>query len=115
MLLNVLEDNSDEKKAVEREYLHTTDGSKGIIELLQDSKETASNLEGCLARVLRKAERANTSLTSRTPTDTFDNKSHVKLPKLNLPVFDGNILCWQEFWEIFSISVHEQNILSFFI
>ena len=54
MLLNVLEDDSDEKKAVEREYLHATDGSEGIIELLLDSKEMASNLEGRLARVLRK-------------------------------------------------------------
>ena len=36
--------------------------------------------------------------------------SQIKLPKLNLPVFDGNILCWQEFWDVFNSSVHEQEV-----
>jgi len=36
---------------------------------------------------------------SGSPTDTGDDKNSVKvrLPKLNLPAFDGNILYWQEF------------------
>ena len=36
--------------------------------------------------------------------------SQIRLPKLNLPTFDGNVLCWQEFWDIFKSSVHEQEI-----
>ena len=87
-----------------------------------DSKETSSRLEGRLARVLRKIERAQSvSLTqpmtlemlpSRNPANSWEDKNpiKVKLPKLDLPIFDGNILCWQEFWDIFSTSVHEQNI-----
>ena len=29
---------------------------------------------------------------------------------LQLPNFDGNILKWQEFWDIFKLSVHRQDI-----
>jgi len=32
------------------------------------------------------------------------------LPKLSLPTFDGNLLHWQEFWDIFDSTVNQQNI-----
>jgi len=41
-------ENSEEKAAEEKEYLWATDGAEGIIELLLDSRETASPLEGHL-------------------------------------------------------------------
>ena len=88
MLLNVMESDSEEKAAEEKEYLWVTDGSKDLIELLLDSKEIASRLEGCLARVLRKVERSNAYLTQRpvtlavtlaqpsgSPTDTCEDKT----------------------------------------
>ena len=52
------------------------------------------------------------AVLSGSPTDTGDDRNSVKmrLPKLNLPTFDGNILYWQEFWNIFTTSVHEQDI-----
>ena len=36
----------------------------------------------------------------------------VKLPKLDVPVFDGNIVNWIPFWEQFRISVHDRGKLS---
>ena len=69
-----------------------TDGAEGIIELLMDSKETASCLKGRLARVLRKVARsADTILIQRPvtlavppgiPTDTgyYRNSVKVRLP-----------------------------------
>ena len=36
----------------------------------------------------------------------------VKLPKLDVPSFDGNILNWKTFWDQFCISVHDCNNLS---
>ena len=35
----------------------------------------------------------------------------VNLPKLQLPVFDGNIQQWQEFWDSFNSAIHEQQTL----
>ena len=34
----------------------------------------------------------------------------MKLPKLQLPIFEGDILQWQEFWDIYTSAVHEQDI-----
>ena len=36
----------------------------------------------------------------------------VKLPKLEVPRFDGNILNWKSFWEQFCVSVHNRPTLS---
>ena len=44
-----------------------------------------------------------------TPTAT--NKG-VKLPKLNVPTFDGDVLHWKQFWEQFKVSVHDHSDLS---
>ena len=36
----------------------------------------------------------------------------IKLPKIDVPQFNGNILSWTRFWEQFRISVHERPSLS---
>ena len=36
----------------------------------------------------------------------------VKLPKLDVPVFDGNIIHWKRFWDQFTITVHSKTTLS---
>ena len=35
----------------------------------------------------------------------------VKLPKIDLPKFDGDLLHWQTFWEQFSIAIHSRSDL----
>jgi len=48
-------------------------------------------------------------------TDTVSSPSDfkgVKLPKLEVPSFDGNILNWTSFWEQFCVSVHNRPTLS---
>ena len=37
-------------------------------------------------------------------------KSSMHLPKLQLPNFDGYILKWPKFWDIYESSVHRQDI-----
>ena len=37
---------------------------------------------------------------------------HSKLPKLEVPTFDSNILHWQQFWEQFETSVHGHDGLT---
>ena len=36
----------------------------------------------------------------------------VKLPKIEVPTFDGNILSWRTFWEQFSVAVHNHGNIS---
>ena len=44
-------------------------------------------------------------------TDTASDKTS-KLPKLDVPTFDGDVLHWQSFWEQFETSVHNCTSLS---
>ena len=35
-----------------------------------------------------------------------------RLPKLTLPIFEGNLLTWQTFWDSFESAVHLNNVLT---
>ncbi len=39
-------------------------------------------------------------------------KTFVNLPKLTLPKFDGSVLAWQNFWDCFESSVHQNSRLT---
>ena len=105
----------DEKLEEEKEYCWAADGDDGLIELLLDSNETVASLQGRLSQVLRKQERGTQIGIGRSQpllnTERRDMVNpQIKLPKLNLPSFDGNILNWQEFWDIFKSTIHEQDL-----
>ncbi len=48
------------------------------------------------------------STRSIASSDSTESRG-VKLPKLEVPTFDGNILNWRTFWEQFSVSVHQRT------
>ena len=45
------------------------------------------------------------------PNPSHDGKE-VKLPKIDVSKFDGNLLKWRTFWEQFKVSIHERDNLS---
>ena len=50
-------------------------------------------------------------LTRAPPTSSVDPKG-VKLPKIDVPTFDGNLLHWTTFWEQFDVAVHSKSSLT---
>ena len=36
----------------------------------------------------------------------------VKLPKIELPTFDGNILCWQSYYQSVKVSIVDNSALA---
>ncbi|XP_064396489.1 uncharacterized protein LOC135343413 [Halichondria panicea] len=48
----------------------------------------------------------------RVVTTTDGDIRGARLPRLEVPTFDGNMLHWRNFWEQFSISVHSRSGLS---
>ena len=40
------------------------------------------------------------------------NTTSIKLPKLSIPKFDGDVLNWRTFWEQFQVSIHNRDHLS---
>ena len=72
--------------------------------------ETQSSLEDLIFRLslrLRRLATCDSDVSKST-------KLHegVKLPTLEVPKFDGDIICWKMFWEQFNISVHTRANLS---
>ena len=49
----------------------------------------------------------STSASASAPDGTG-----VRLPKLNVPTFDGNLIHWKQFWDQFNVVVHNKTSLS---
>ena len=49
---------------------------------------------------------------SNSSVNTSQSSQFHQLPKLSLPIFTGNILEWQTFWDSFESSVHHNDSLS---
>ena len=42
----------------------------------------------------------------------FSTDKRVKLPKLDVPTFNGNLIHWKQFWDQFAVAVHNKTNLS---
>ena len=80
---------------------------------LEESDELSTlqaTLEGeifdCSLRVKSYCSRQRTSLAPPL------HPPMVRLPELDVPTFDGNILHWRSFWEQFCVSIHDHSNLS---
>ena len=51
-------------------------------------------------------------LNANTRSGAITNDKGLKVPKLEAPAFDGDLLNWNSFWEQFSISIDERTSLS---
>ena len=60
---------------------------------------------------IKKKLSSSTSPSMASSLPVPDSKG-VRLPKLEVPTFDGNILNWRCFWEQFRVSVHDRSSLS---
>ncbi len=73
-----------------------------------------AEMEGVVARcsldLKRLISSRHTSTDSSSPS--VRDSTGVKLPKLDVPTFDGSLLGWKSFWEQFSISVHDRTSLT---
>ena len=49
----------------------------------------------------------NPKCTSEATVSLHEVKG-VRLPKLEVPTFDGDILHWQSFWEQFYVAIHDR-------
>ena len=83
-------------EAEEKEYLWAAEGDDGFVELLLDSRETSACLQACLKKALRLQERVERRPLPKEPLVEEQQPPNLpmKLPKLTLLMFDGNVLHW---------------------
>ena len=108
---------TEEKVKEEKEYQRVVEGSEGYIEILMEANELVSRLETRLKVTARIGQQARAKVLSEREAETIGNPSvrmqpggyntelittrlissslgenlRVNLPKLQLPVFDGNL------------------------
>ena len=73
---------------------------------------THSALERTLSTVSHKIKHLLLNPTTITIAPTVIEGAGVKLPKLDVPTFDGNIIHWRQFWDQFTVAVHSKTSLS---
>lgn len=122
--LSMLDDRHDEVPLLEQHQERLADVMKDLSALyeelivldLPDEHELArmhADLEAVQFRCahnVKKLLSAHASRHSKQSATGGENSS--KLPKLDVPAFDGEVLHWQQFWEQFEVSVHNRKSLS---
>uniref|UniRef100_A0A1X7UIY8 Uncharacterized protein n=1 Tax=Amphimedon queenslandica TaxID=400682 RepID=A0A1X7UIY8_AMPQE len=99
-----LADYKSQLVPIRDELLHSGD----VLEddtLLDLHAELEQQLFDCSHVIHRHLARHDTERTPTTPVAS----SGVKLPKLDVLVFDGNIINWTKFWQQFRVSVHDRT------
>ena len=84
------------------------------IALLEEDRPDLSNLEDALDKTLFKLSLQIKRLLNNTPSSapSIPSSSGVKLPRIDVPTFDGNIMNWVVFWEQFEAAIHSKHQLS---
>ena len=76
---------------------------------LEIYKEQSIRLNSIIRQINQKITKIGTSEILRRRENP--PSSTVKLPKMELKTFDGNVLKWYEFWENFKHCVHNQPLV----
>ena len=81
---------------------------------IQQSDEYKERIHSPLTRVDRVLNTSTTTAhtTLTPPTVVPDRGTKVKLPKLTLPHFSGNLMKWTPFWDSYESAVHNNRELS---
>ena len=70
-----------------------------------------SQLEDVHFSCARRLKSITKKFSSQPPPESSDN-GKTRIPKLDIPTFDGEILNWQKFWDQFEVAVHNQKSIS---
>ena len=73
-----------------------------------------SKLEKSLFDVSQRVKRLSTTPMpeSTSASASAPDGTGVRLPKLNVPTFDGSLIHWKQFWDQFNVAVHNKTSLS---
>lgn len=73
-----------------------------------------TDLETLLSDVSHELRKCLVATTSETPPAAVAVRDSVaiKLPKLEVPTFSGDLLHWKQFWDQFSVAVHDRTHMS---
>jgi len=87
--------------------------NKKVEEVLEDSEDKleaeSEKIEEYYTKAFEGVAIAD-MLINESASGSYSQEKAIRLPKIELPKFDGNVLLWQEFFETFTVTVDQQNI-----
>ena len=88
-----------------------SDITKSLISLGLEDSDPMMKLQSDLSAIMfenaLRLKRVHNVLLTATP----DSRG-IRLPKIDVPSFDGNLLAWKTFWEQFTVAIHNRSDLS---
>ena len=75
-----------------------------------DTPRIRTTVETSPVRICTPPARTDTPHSDSTPRETRE-ASRVKLPRLTIPTFNGNIAQWRPFWDQFESTIHDNGQL----
>ena len=84
---------------------------ESIRDMLEQHCETEMTLFQCSHKIRKLLKSCHTT-SSVTSLHTDTARAGVKLPKIEVPSFDGDIMKWKQFWDQFRVSVHDSSNLN---
>ena len=109
LLTQYREEVSDYKKDIAT--LHEELVTKDIADD-DDLLVTHTALERQLSTTSHKIKSLLVVIAAGTSAPATTDSAGVKLPKLDVPTFDGDIIHWKQFWDQFLVAVHSKTSLS---
>ena len=76
-----------------------------------ESTNSTKELEFEMAKVHKEVETIKSNKHTAGDDSTMPKSCRIRLPKLELKKFGGEILKWQEFWDTFEASIHKNSSL----
>ena len=90
----------------------TTDAGCATVQPDISSSHFQQAVETAAVVAARAAVQAQAAQSQPQQANVLANQPSTRLPKLELPTFDGALLAWPQFWDVFQTSVHDQPGIS---
>ena len=103
------EEKKFEREASEREKDRQFQLERGRLELESEERRLKIAMEEKIN--LEKLQYETKKIETENINEIKQRQLTVKLPKLDLKKFDGNILKWTEFWDAFEATIHKNESL----
>jgi hypothetical protein len=108
-VLSAKEDSLRELDSVVEDHTSLVD-VEAEIELAEEYRDRVIGMKMRAHRVIREHETVSNPRPAR-PSDGIANKPTVRLPKLQIEKFNGDVSVWQEFWSQYETAIHNNNAL----
>uniref|UniRef100_A0A1X7UDI3 Reverse transcriptase domain-containing protein n=1 Tax=Amphimedon queenslandica TaxID=400682 RepID=A0A1X7UDI3_AMPQE len=100
-------------KKLDEEILELLDDDEAIVAEIGNADKFNDRIYESLAKIevqLRSVNRVSKDRSATVSSDAVTSKT--KLPKLNVPVFKGNVTEWLTFWDLYNVAVHCNDSIS---